>query len=82
MSSPNHLLRGHGCPKCAIEQSKISLEEFVRRANQKHNNRYDYSKIYSLSENVVEIICPIHGSFFQNYNSHLFGNGCPICKIS
>ena len=30
----------------------------------------------------VEIICPRHGSFFQNPTNHLSGKGCPVCMQS
>jgi len=38
---------------------------------------YDYSKVnYSGYTNKVEIICPVHGSFFQTPREHLSGAGC------
>lgn len=51
-------------------------------ANQIHNNKYDYSKVvYTGVKDKVEIICPIHGSFWQCPDDHINkGRGCPKCK--
>ena len=44
---PNGHLNGHGCPKCRIkisrQQHKITFDEFLKRAVEKHKNKYDYS---------------------------------------
>ena len=45
-----------------------------------HDDRYDYSKVdYYNITTPVTIICPIHGSFYQNPSYHLSGNGCQQC---
>jgi hypothetical protein len=81
----NHLL-GQGCLKCADIQHGLTKREnyakiFIRKANEIHNYKYDYSHVvYTISKQPVEIICPVHGSFFQTPNSHLQGRGCPLCK--
>lgn len=80
---PSSHLAGHGCPKCNKRQDgrKISQEDFVARAKEVHKNKYDYSKTeYSDMRSKVEIICPVHGPFFQRAQSHLLGHGCPKCK--
>ena len=48
-----------------------------------HNYKYDYSKVvYIKLKNKVEIICPIHGSFFCNLDNHLTKKtGCKLCNI-
>lgn len=79
-------LQGQGCPKCANEErgKKYALtnEEFIRRARTTHGNKYDYSKVnYTLTEGLVEIICPEHGSFFQRAGLHLGGAGCVACGV-
>lgn len=74
-------MRGKGCFKCRIDNSKISQEDFVRRANELHNHIYDYSlTVYEYSYKKVKIICPTHGVFEQTPNAHLLGNGCPHCS--
>lgn len=59
---------------------RLTTEEFIIRAKQVHGNLYDYSKVVykSMHEN-VEIICSIHGSFFQTPSNHLRGAGCSLC---
>lgn len=36
---------------------------------------------YKQNKVKVNIICPVHGSFFQTPNSHLNGHGCRKCMI-
>ncbi len=77
---PNDHLMGRGCPVC---KNRKTTEQFIKEAREKHNNRYEYYKsIYTTSEEAVEIICPIHGSFFQAPHIHLRGSGCPVCNFS
>jgi len=59
---------------------KLTTEEFIKRAREVHGDRYDYSKVeYIGAKTKVEIICPIHGSFWQIPFSHLQGFGCSKC---
>lgn len=83
ISAHNHL-NGQGCPLCGNEKKgayrKVSLEDFIRRANKKHHNKYDYSLVdLKNTWSKVDIICPIHGKFSQKANDHLRGIGCPEC---
>ena len=80
----DHHLQGGGCQICAAEvgRQKISmgLDEFVRQANIFHNHKYDYSKVeYKNGYTKVEIICPIHGAFWQRPHGHLQTRGCKEC---
>lgn len=60
---------------------KLTLIQFLERANQKHNNFYDYSKVeYINSTTLIAIICPIHGEFKQRPDKHLLGNKCRLCS--
>ena len=82
--TPNNHLQGHGCSKCAYEykaeRQKLTLEEFIIRAKEIHGNKYDYSNSkYIDIRTDVEIICPIHGSFWQTPKDHLDGCGCNKC---
>lgn len=54
----------------------------IEVARKIHGDIYDYSKIvYKNARTNVEIICPMHGSFWQSYESHTYRkNGCPKCK--
>ncbi|MET2951757.1 DUF723 domain-containing protein [Vibrio owensii] len=59
-----------------------SKEAFVRKAEAKHNGKYDYSRVvYEKNRIPVIIICPKHGTFRQRPESHLQGKGCPKCSI-
>ncbi|MFW6219237.1 MAG: hypothetical protein ACOC33_00085 [bacterium] len=76
----NHL-RGQGCPKCA-NNVKLTKEDVIRKGNEKHNFKYDYSKISDKLENgkiKIKISCPEHGYFWQRIMNHLRGDGCPKC---
>ena len=59
----------------------VDTEIFIKRANKKHNNKYDYSKTkYVNYYTKVCIICPEHGEFWQLPDNHLKTNGCPYCS--
>ena len=72
---PNNHLRKNGCKKCTDDSKKTSFNKI--------DEYYDYSKVnYINSKTKVEIICPIHGSFWQTPNNHLSKNQkCPKCVI-
>jgi len=76
-------LQGQGCPECGHQKSnnkrKLSNKDFLKRANKKHNSRYQYPEKYTRAHDYIEIICPIHGSFKQKAYLHLQGQGCPEC---
>jgi hypothetical protein len=64
--------------------------EFIERAKKMHGDKYDYSKtVYVNNLTKLEIICKIHGSFWQTPQTHLRGNisngkgcGCKECGKS
>ena len=69
----------HGCPKCKKRNSK--KETIISEFKEVHGDKYDYSKVnYIDTDTKVEIICPIHGSFFQTPYHHKKGCGCPACS--
>ena len=77
--NPKHHLNGVGCPKCK-GKTKLTIEEFVTKANKVHHNKFDYSKVdYVNAHTKVCIICPEHGEFWQTPNGHLTGSTCPKC---
>lgn len=78
-NSAGHLT-GYGCPKCG--NTRLTVEEFIKRSKKVHGDKYDYSKVeYKNSSTKVCIICKEegHGEFFQIPNDHLRGIGCPRC---
>ena len=59
---------------------KLTTEEFIQKALEKHGDKYDYSLVEYVNNNTkVKIICPIHGTFEQLPRSHLNGSICPFC---
>ena len=59
---------------------KLTTEEFVNKAKKIHGDKYDYSKVvYVNAHTKINIICNLHGDFWQTPNSHLNGSGCPHC---
>jgi hypothetical protein len=79
-------MNGAGCVKCAIEttclSTRLSKEEFIKRAQKKHDNKYDYSEIeYKNAETPIKLKCENNHVFYQNPNNHVrFGYGCPFCS--
>ncbi len=81
---PNDHLNGSGCPDCGNLGKSLNkfltLEEVLTRFFEEHGNYYDYSAvIYKGTETLVDIICPIHGTFPQRPVDHFAGHGCPDC---
>jgi hypothetical protein len=61
--------------------NKKPLQKFITQSNEKHNGKYDYSKvIYEHYRKKVVIICPIHGEFEQTPMYHLKTSGCMKCE--
>ena len=81
----NHIRGGQGCPPCSRERTEEEIRrvtlDFLAKAKELHNDKYDYSKVnYIDSKTKVCIICPDHGEFWQQPNNHLQGQGCPSCS--
>lgn len=77
-------LEGNGCPQCGIKRThelrRNTTEAFIRKAKLVHGDKYCYDSVkYYGCDTHVEIICPLHGPFFQTPTKHLQGSGCPIC---
>lgn len=63
------------------EENKIS-EKYLEIVKEIHNNFYDYSNVvYTNCKEKIKIICPIHGEFEQEADSHKRGIGCKKCGI-
>ena len=86
ISPRSFIYKHHGCSKCRgkhISQSqRKTQEQFLKECHEIHGDKYDYSKaIYTGIDNEVEIICPIHGSFFQTPYNHINKRcGCSKCR--
>ena len=85
--SPLKHLAGQGCPTCGrerfINSRRLTTEKFIEKARVIHGDKYDYSRVdYKNCDSNVEIVCPIHGPFFQAPTVHIHLKcGCPHCKL-
>lgn len=85
---PNDHLNGKGCKVCYNERrgetQRSNKSDFIEKANNIHNNKYDYSKVkYINTHTKVCIMCPDHGEFWIEPSSHLAGKRCKECaKLS
>jgi hypothetical protein len=83
---PSNHLFNHGCDKCAreylIKTKTLTTIDFIKKAKEIHGNKYDYSLVnYKNNSTKIKIICPKHGVFEQNPNSHISAkNGCSKCS--
>jgi hypothetical protein len=60
--------------------TKLTTRAFIQRSREVHDNKYDYSRVdYRGANTPVEIICPVHGAFFQQPIVHTTGHGCRKC---
>jgi len=70
-----------------LNKSKLGnidkTKKFIYEAKQIHGDRYDYSNsIYRGVRQEIEIICPIHGSFYQTPQDHINQKcKCPYCRM-
>ena len=79
---PHNHLQGYGCPTCGNElkgsTTKITMDDFIKRANKIHNFKYKYDKV---NRQPVTITCIEHGNFTQKPTNHLDGCGCQKCGM-
>ena len=76
---------GHlaGAPENIKLAVRKTTEQFIKEANEVHDNKYSYEKTNYIKNQIKVIIeCPIHGEFEQNPLSHIQGCGCPYCNES
>lgn len=56
------------------------VEKFIEKARTVHGELFSYELIEACDgKTPVEIVCSIHGSFFQRKDVHLKGGGCKLC---
>ena len=73
-----------GCKICSkeriIKSNSYSFEEFLKKANIVHRNKFYYSeKGYENLNSKIKITCPNHGEFEQSAFNHLRTSGCKQC---
>lgn len=83
----DHINGTHGCPDC-VKVAPWTLERFLTRAQEVHENKFDYSQI--TAENIkniyshVPVRCIIYNhNWHAPIGSHINGGtGCPRCNKS
>lgn len=63
--------------------SKLTTEDFIRKARAKHGDFYSYDKSdYTGAHALLTITCPEHGDFQQRAGDHAnVGKGCKLCGV-
>lgn len=75
----DHLKGNIGCRVCS-GKGGMDTESFMARSKEVHGGKYLYDEVvFSGMNSMVEIICPIHGSFRQWAGHHAKGHGCAKC---
>jgi superfamily II DNA or RNA helicase len=76
--SPKNILKGISCSLLnALDKTSHLIASFKLE----HGDLYDYSKVeYEHFSTKVNIICKIHGEFFQKADAHKRGTKCPKCS--
>lgn len=78
LSPEKHINRKQGCKKC-FDNKRLTINDFINKANLIHNNKFDYSKVKIIDyRNKITIGCPIHGFFEIRMDNHL-KYGCGKC---
>jgi len=77
---PEILYKKRGCFSCLLENQR---DKFIKKSNQIHQNKYDYSQVlYIKQKKKVLIKCKnkLHGLFLQTPDNHMSKKtGCPLC---
>lgn len=80
LQTPKDHLTGKGCRKCTGLDKK-DTEYFIRKSQEVHGNRYDYSlSEYEGIHIKLKIICKEHGVFEMRPRDHYSGQNCKKCR--
>ena len=79
--TPNHLLRGIGCPKCG-GKIKRTHEEFIKELEETNSN-IEILGTYKNSKTKIKCRCKIDGHIWEATPNNLLNknSNCPICGI-
>ena len=68
--------------KGKIMARRLTKEEFIEKANAKHDSKFDYSKVeYRNYRTNIIVICPSHGEVTTTPEKHLEYCGCWQCGV-
>lgn len=80
--TPNHLLMGRGCPKCA-HNKQLTTEELINKAKELFKDKLSYEKtVYHSTHSLSKFTCKKHGDFLKSPANLFKGQGCPMCTQS
>ncbi len=82
--SPQSLLEGRDCQKCAAvkrwEAKLISVSDAITKAKELHGDKYDFSKAtFRVLKDKWILTCSKHGDFRPTVEATLKGKGCFKC---
>lgn len=85
-ATPQHLLSGHGCPKCRIatniEKQRKTTKEYIEELKN-INPDIEVVDEYLGAKVPIKHKCKIDGNIWYSApNNILFGRGCPVCQES
>lgn len=76
---PYNLLRGTGCPECALTNKRKPIEHFIEEVRQ-INSSIEIIGPYKSTDTPIECECLICGYIWKTRPSVLLrGSGCPRC---
>ena len=79
----DHINNKMGCKDCYLDNNKLTSEEFIKKAIDKHGYLYSYdSVVYVNNKTKVTVTCQKHGDFPITPSKHLLGQGCKLCNTS
>jgi hypothetical protein len=88
-AQPANLLNSSGCVECGKAKfqkhmlaRRLTTEDWVARAREKHGDRYCYEETVYVSESEkVSVRCKVHG-IFKTGNDHIYqATNCPACSV-
>ena len=83
VSITSHIYNSYSCPSC-VGLAPWTLERFLIRANEVHDQRYDYSLIKEEDiingDSKIQLTCnKCQYKWVTRISNHVYGHGCPDC---
>ena len=80
----NHM-KGNGCPHCKSQKRQKTFHQFLKEANQKYQDKFDYTLLdpstFVYASSPIRLICREHGEIrtFPRTHIHSRQGGCLQC---
>ena len=79
-SKPNDILNGHGCLQCAIKNSRLSQEDFLKKVKEIHGDKLECCGKYKNNHTKIDFKCNDCGYTWKAIpHGILSGGSCPEC---